>query len=53
MLTNLKIQQHSNSITVLQFYFKASPFFRKNFILYIYLYIYNIKFFQKKGDALK
>ena len=25
----------------------------KFYILYIYKYIYNIKFFQKKGDALK
>ena len=39
------------SITVLQFYFKGCAF--SQFYLILYIYIYNIKFFQKKGDALK
>ena len=44
MLTNLKHFQNEYSITVLQFYFKASPFFEKTlYYIYKYIYIYNIR----------
>ena len=52
-----ELSQKTKMNTVLQYYsFILKGVLFPNFILYyiyIFIYIYNIKFFRKKGDALK